>query len=99
MKEVNTQNFWTFELCTQEGNNVSIWIYVVFQQSDRQHHQNLNNDSFYRTPVTSAQFIIGTEKCPDSAILMNYNDDDYNQGYGQIKKTFRALTEDNILQP
>ena len=37
MKEVNTESFWTFELCTQEGINVPIWIYVVLQQSDRQH--------------------------------------------------------------
>ena len=49
-------------------------------------------------PVTSAQCIIGTEKYPDSAILLNYDDDDYSQGYGQIKEAFRALTKDNILQ-
>ena len=35
MKEVNTQNFWTFELGAQEGVNVAIWIYVSFQQHDR----------------------------------------------------------------
>ena len=45
MKEVNTQNFWTFELGTQEGVNVSIWIYVAFQHHDRQHDQTLNNDA------------------------------------------------------
>ena len=39
MKEVNTQNFWTFELGTQEGINIPIWIPVVFQQNDRQHDQ------------------------------------------------------------
>ena len=52
-------------------------------------------------PVTSAQCIIGTEKYPESAILLNYDDDDddYNQGYGQIKAAFRALTKDDILQP
>ena len=99
MKEVNTQNFWTFELGTQEGVNVPMWIIVGFQQSDRQHDQNLNNDTFYRPPVTSAQCIIGTEKYPDSAILLNYNDDDYSQGYGQIKEVFKALTKDDILQP
>ena len=98
MKEVNTQNFWTFELGTQEGINVPIWVYVVFQQMDRQNDQNLNNDTFYRMPVTSTQSIIGTEKYPDSAILLNYNDDDYSQGYGQIRESFRALTKDNILQ-
>ena len=50
-------------------------------------------------PVTSAQCIIGTEKYPDSAILLNYDDVDYSLGYGQIKEAFKALTKDNILQP
>ena len=50
-------------------------------------------------PVTSAQCVIGTEKYPDSAILLIYDDDDYSQGYGQIKEAFKALTKDNILQP
>ena len=99
MKEVITQNFWTFELGTQEGVNVPIWIYVAFQQHDTQHNQTLNNDTFYRMPVTSAQCIIGTENYSDSAILLNYDDDDYSQGYGQIKEAFKALTKDNILQP
>ena len=36
MKEVNTQNLWTFQLGTQEGVNVPIWVFVAFQQSDRQ---------------------------------------------------------------
>ena len=99
MKELNTQNLWNFELGTQEGINVPIWIIVGFQQQDRQNSQNENNDTFYRPPVTSAQCIIGTEKYPDSAILLNYNDDDYNQGYGKIKEAFKALTKDDILQP
>ena len=99
MKEVNTQKFWNIEVWTQEGVNVPIWIYVVFQQSDRQHDQNLNNDTFYRMPVVSAQVVIGTENYPDVGILLNYDDDDYSQGYGQIKEAFRAVTKYNILQP
>ena len=99
LKEVNTQNLWTFELGTQEGINVPIWIFVAFQQNDRQNNQNLNNDTFYRPLVTSAQCIMGTEKYPDSGILLNYNDDNYSQGYGQIKEAFKALTKDNLLQP
>ena len=98
MKEVNTQNLWTFELGTQEGINVPIWLFVAFQQNDRQNDQNLKNDTSYRPLVTSAQCIIGTEKYPDSSILLNYNDDDYSQGYGQIKEAFKALTKDNLLQ-
>ena len=57
-KKVNTQNLWTFELGTQDGINVPIWIIVGFQQSDRQNDQNLNNDTFYRPLVTSVQCII-----------------------------------------
>ena len=99
MKEVNTQNFWTFELGTQEGINIPIWIFVAFQQNDRQNDQNLNNDTFIRLPVISAHVIIGTERYPDSGILLNYDDDDYSQGYGQIKEAFKALTKDDILKP
>ena len=100
MKEVNTQNFWTFELGTQDGINIPTWVFVAFQQNDRQHDQNLNNDTFVRLPVISAQVdFFGTERYPDSAILLNYDDDDYSQGCGQIKEAFKALTRDDILQP
>ena len=40
MKEVNTQSLLTFELSTQEGINIPVWIIVDFQQSDRPHDQN-----------------------------------------------------------
>ena len=99
MKEVNTQNFWTFELGAQEGINIPTFIFVAFQQNDRQHDQNLNNDTFVRLPVISAQVVIGTERYLDSAILLSYDDDEYSQGYGQIKEAFKALTKDDILQP
>ena len=99
MKEVNTQILWSFELGTQEGIDIPIWIIIGFQQRDRQDSQNMNNDTFFTPPVTSAQCHIATEKYPNSANLINYDDDDYNQGYGQIKEAFKALTKDNILQP
>ena len=99
MKEVNTQNFWTFELGTQEGINIHTWVFVAFQQTDRQHDQNLNNDTFVRLPVISAQVVIGTERYPDTAILINYNDADYSQGNGQKKEAFKSLTKDDILKP
>ena len=55
---------------------------------------------FVYTPlVTSAQCIIGTENNPDSAILLNLNDDDYPQGYGQIKESLKNLTKDDISKP
>ena len=99
MKEVNTQNLWSFDLGTHENMNVPIWIIVGFQQRDRQDSQNLANDTFCSLPITSAQCVISTENYPDSAILLNYDDDDYNQGYGLIKEAFKALTKDDILEP
>ena len=69
MREVNTQKLWSFELGTEEGINFPTCIVVGFQQRDWQDSPNLNNDAFYRPPVTSAQSIIGTDNYPDSAIL------------------------------
>ena len=99
MKEVNTQNLWTFGLGTQEDINIPVWTFVAFQQNDRQHDQNINNDTFVRLSVISAQVIIGTERYPISGVLLNYDDDDCSQGYGLIKEAFRALTKDDILKP
>ena len=59
----------------------------------------MNNDTFYRTPVASAQCIFGTEKCPDSGIFLNYDDDNFFQSYSQTKEIFKALTENDLLQP
>ena len=98
MKQINNQNLWNFELGSQENMNVPIWIIIEFQQQDRQDSQNLNNDTSCRLPVTSCQCVIGTENYPDGGILLNYDDDDYAQGYHQINEAFKALTKDDILQ-
>ena len=79
--------------------NVPIWIIIGFQQRDRHDSHNLKNDAFCRLPAVSAQCINGTDKYPDAGILFDYGDDDYSQGYHQIKEASRALTKDNILQP
>ena len=44
MKEVKTQNFW---LLNQEGIIIPIWSFTVFRQSDKEHDQSLNNDTFF----------------------------------------------------
>ena len=49
--------------------------------------------------MTSAQCVIGTEKYPDSSILLNYNDDEYSQEHDQIKEASRVPTKDDILNP
>ena len=59
---------------------------------DRQDSQNLNNDTFYSPPVTSADVVIGTERYPDNSLLLNYDLDNHFQEYGQTKEAFKALT-------
>ena len=97
MKEVNNQNLWNFEIGSQESMDVPTWIVLGLQQPDKQESQNLKNDTFCQLPVTSAQDIIGTEKYPGAGILLNYDDDDYIQGYHQIREAFKALTKDDIF--
>ena len=84
---------------SHENMNVPIWIFIGFQQRDKQESQILSFDTFCRLPVVSAQCIIGTEQFPDAGLLLIYDDDDCSQGYHQIKEAFRALTKDDILQP
>ena len=99
MKEVNTQNLWKFGIGAHENRNVPIWIIVGFQQRDGPDSQVSANNIFCRLLITSAQCNISTEKYPDSAILLNNDDDDYNQCNGLIKETFKAFTKDDILEP
>ena len=54
---------------------------------------------FSRLPVISAQAIMGTEKYLDAGILINYDDDDYSQGYHQIREAYKALRKYDILKP
>ena len=91
MKEVNNQNYWNFELGSQESMNSPIWINIGFQQRDRRDSQNLNKDTLCSLPVISAQFIIRTEKYPEGGILLNYDDDDCTQGYSQNEEAFRTV--------
>ena len=88
-----------FELRIPKGISVPIWISIGFQQGDRRGSQILNNDTFCRPPLTSAECNIGTQKYPDSAILLICNDDDYSQIFGQIKEASRAPAKDGIHEP
>ena len=54
---------------------------------------------FFGPLVTSAQSIIGTEKHPDTGIMLYYNEGDYSQGSGRIEEAYKGLTKDDIHQP
>ena len=99
MKDLNNENLWKFKLGSQESMIVPMWIIKGFQHRDRQELQNLNDDTFCRLLVVSSQFLIGTEKYPDTGILLNYDDDDYSQALVNFKQAFRALIKDDIIQP
>ena len=79
--------------------NVPKYFFIGFQQRDRQDSQNLNIETFCRLHVDSVQCVIELEIYPDAGILLNYENDDYGQGYDHFKQVFKALTTDDILQP
>ena len=99
MQKVKNQKVWQFQIGVQEGISIPIFIIFGFQQQGRENSQNPNNDTFCRLPIVSAQCIIGTKKYPDGGSLLSCDDNDYSQGYGQIKEAFRTLTKDDILKP
>ena len=59
----------------------------------------MNKDTFCILLVTSVQSFIGKEEYPDASIHLFYDDDDYSQGYDQIKEVFRVATKDDTFQP
>ena len=99
LKKLSAQNLWSVKLGSQEGIIVPIWIIVGFQQRVRKDSQKVNNGSFFRPPVTSAHCIFETGRYPDFSILLNYDDDDYSQGFGKNKEAFKAVTKDDNLKP
>ena len=46
MEEVNNQNFCNFELSSEESMNVPIWIFVGFQQRERQDSKKFEQGDF-----------------------------------------------------
>ena len=88
------------ELCIgQSGKHECSYMDYYRVAGDRRDSQNLIIDTFCRLRVVSAHCIIGTEKNPDAGMLLNYNGNDYSQGYGQIKEASIALTKYDNLQP
>ena len=55
LKDVNDQKFWVFDIGSHESINATIWVNIGFKQRGREDSQILNNDTFCRLPVTSAQ--------------------------------------------
>ena len=72
IKDVTTENFWSFELGVGNGVDVPIYIKVGFMQRNQFNQQHQNNDTFYRPSVGNDQAIIGSEKFPDAAINCIY---------------------------
>ena len=55
MKDVTTENSWTFDLGVGDGIDIPIIVMVGFMQRDRINQQHQNNDTFYRSIVVNAQ--------------------------------------------
>ena len=55
MKDVTTENNWTFELGVQGSLDVPTYVIVGFTQRDQFNQKHQNNDTFYRSSVVNAQ--------------------------------------------
>ena len=82
MEVIKIQKRWKLELGSQAGMIVLTWNVIGFQQLDREDSQDLNIDTFCILPVASTQCTKITEKHPDAAILLKYDDEIYFEGYG-----------------
>ena len=98
MEDINNQVPLNFELGPPENMKMPLCMSKGFQHRARQDTENLNSDTFFRLPVTSAQCAIGTEKDPDAGILSKFEDDEYSQGYGKPEEAFRALPKKDNLK-
>ena len=55
MKDLNNQTAWNIKIGSKEIMNVAICIIIKIQHRDRQDSRNLNNDTFFKLPVSFAQ--------------------------------------------
>ena len=81
MKDVTTENIWTFELGVGDGIDILIYVIVGFMQRGQFNQQHRNNDTFYRPGVVNAQRINGSEKFPAAGINCIYAIEKYSQAY------------------
>ena len=82
---------------SQERVEVPISTNVGLQQGYKQNSKILN-DIFCRLTVSGAKCILGRGEHADAGSMINYDNDDISQRYGQIKEAFRALTIHDNLQ-
>ena len=60
MKDVTTENNWTFELGVGDGTDFPIYVVIGFMQRDQFNQQHQNIDIFDRPSVTIAQCFLGS---------------------------------------
>ena len=93
-KDVNTNNYWTFELGNSGGEaaqSTPTFLIVGFQAHD--------NAIFDRLPISNAVCKIGLEKYPDDGIECDYDRDKYDQAYSEIENFYHLKSETNLLNP
>ena len=99
VKDITSENNWSFELGVGDSVDMPIYVIVGFMQRDQFNQQHQNNDTIYRPSVVKAQCIVGSEKFPDTGRNCNFAIEKFLQEKGEIVSCFRHLAEDNILQP
>ena len=99
MRDVTTENNWTFELGVGDGIDILIYVIVGFMQRDQFNQQHQMNDTFTRPSVVNLQCVIGSKTLSDAGINGNYAIDKYSKAYGEILSCFRHLAKHNNSEP
>ena len=98
-KDVNTNNYWTFELGNSNNGSCPIFVNVGFQARNKIDSQTHDNATFDKIPISNAVCKKGSEKYPDDGIECDYDRDIYDQAYSEIENFYHLKSETNLLNP
>ena len=89
-KPVNSNNNWSFEIGTESGTDVPIYVIVEFQSAARVGpDQTQNNAIFDRPDVIEASCNVGSVKYPDNEFQVDFNRNKFNEPYKEVRRFYK----------
>ena len=89
-KPVNSNNNWSFEIGTESGTNIPIYVIVGFQTAARAGpDQTQNNAIFDRPDIIEASCNVGTVRYPDHEFQVDFNRNKYNEPFNEIIRFYK----------
>ena len=99
-KSVDSNSNWTFELGVEAGMDIPIYVIVGFQTAARiGPDQTQNNGVFDILDVIGASLKIGSERYPDNEMQIDYNRNNYDEPYNELKRFKKEYIGEQSLPP